>query len=298
MGDAVAATPAVCCAFDGSVNAHWVARYAVRLAAAGSARTLHILHVADGALAPARLAERLGRLEAECRRAGVMPVPHELPGRGDVAQALLEATPPGADTMLVCGTRAGARPHRLITGTVSERLLRAERCNVLAVRVLAPGLLATARRLLLPVAGHPGEARATAPLLRLLLPGSEELHLLRVMAAAERIVDHTPVEMMQRLRRHGMAAVTHFETELHAALPAAGLHVDTHVRVAEEWTRAAVVVAGVYHADLMLVGGSDHELQGSWLAPSAIERLLARAPCDVGIYRAAAQQGMAAEHAL
>lgn len=295
MGDANAATPAVCCAFDGSVNAHWVARYAIRLAAAVPVRTLRILHVDDGAAVPVRFAERLLHLEAECRRAGVRPVVRELPAARDIARALLESLPPGAGTVLVCGTRAGARAHRLITGTVSERLLRAGRCHVLAVRVLAPGLLGAARRLLLPVAGHPGEARAAAPLLRLLLPGADELHLLRVMPADRRTVDHASSEAMQGLRAHGMAAVTHYEAELRAVLPLTGLHVDTHVRVAEDWTRAAVVVAGIYHTELVLAGGSDRELGGGWLSPSPLERLLARAPCDIGIYRAAAQPAAGAQ---
>lgn len=89
---------------------------------------------------------------------------------------------PGSQSLLVCRIPTEKnRPRCRLSGTLAENLLRTGHCNVLALRILMPGLLGAPRKLLLPVACNPGEARAVAPFLRRLLPSADELHVFRAM---------------------------------------------------------------------------------------------------------------------
>ena len=271
-------------AFDGSLNAHWVTRYALRAALAGGVTRIELLHVRDGGPDAALFARRVEAVRTECAVHGVEVLERELPGHGDVAADILAALPAGDDRLLVCGTRANLHRGGLITGSVAARLLRAGRCQVLAVHVLTPGLLGRSRRLLLPLFGHPGEARGMACWLRLLLPGASELHLLRVMETSHAVIDHAHREVLERLRAHGRAAITDAEHQLHAVLDMAEVRVDTHVRLDRDWMHAGGVVARAHPCDLLLTAASDHQL-GAAVHGAPLERLLAAAPCDVGILR-------------
>ena len=132
--------------------------------------------------------------------------------------------------------------------------------------------------------GRPGEVRDIACWLRLLALGVDEMHLLRVMETDARTLDHAPREQLERLRAHGRAAVTDAERQLHEAMDLAGVRIDSHVRLDHDWMHAGGVVARAYRCDLMLASASDHQLgAGGSVAP--LERLLAEAPCDTGLYR-------------
>lgn len=272
----------VCCAYDGSVNAHWVARYAIRLAAATQRRELRLVHVEDGHLSQALFARKLEHVLGECAHAGIEATLHSVRPTRPVAEAILASTPPGADTLLVCGTRARPRRGGFLAGTVSHALLGAGACSVLALRVVSPGLLGSPRRLLLPVAGTPGEGRDLARFVSLLAPGARELNLLRVMLTDEHTARHAPLEAMTRLRQHGRAAVTSIENELRAGADLSAVHVDALVRVAESWSRSAIVSAAQHRCDLMLVRASARALAGR----GELEIVLAHAPCDVGVWHA------------
>jgi nucleotide-binding universal stress UspA family protein len=279
--------PLICVAYDGSVNGHWVARYAIHIASATPARRLRVVHVQGREISSDLLDRKLEHITADSERAGVDIAVHQVREKGDVATAILEAVPAGEDALLLCGTRARARPGRLLAGTVSERLLRSGHCHVLALRVLVPGLLGAPRRLLLPVAGNPGEARSVAPFLRLLIRGAEEFRLLRVMIARRGTAELSSASRRAGLRDHGQAAVTHFENELRAVLPLEDVRVDAHVRIADDWTTPAIILAGQHKSELVLVGGTARELSRGRLRRATLERLLDDAPCDVAVYRAA-----------
>jgi nucleotide-binding universal stress UspA family protein len=282
MNTPLAGSLHVCCAYDGSVNAHWVARYALRMAAASSARVLRLIHVESGEISRALLARKLQQVRDEAAAAGVEVALHSVRATRPVADAVMASLPAGAASVLLCGTRARARARGLLAGTVSHALLRRAPCHVLALRVVHPGVMGAPRRLLLPVHGHPGEGRALAPLLALLAADADELHLLRVMLTDERVVHHAPLDQMARLRAHGRAAVAGVEHELHGALALGALHVDAYVRIAESWHRQVLVTAGQHRCELILTaarpdqGGHAREL----------EALLAHTPCDVGIWSA------------
>jgi nucleotide-binding universal stress UspA family protein len=277
----------ICCAYDGSVNAHWVARYAIHLAASTAARTLRFIHVRDRHISNGLLARKLEHVLGDCERAGIEATVHDVQAQRGVSESVLEALPGGPDALLLCGTRARARRQRLLAGTVSESLLRAARCSVLALRVVLPGLLGAPRRVLMPVAGNPGEARAAVPVLRLLLPTLEELHLLRVVPTADTQARIASRETLESLRAQGRASVTHVENELRGAMALADTHLDAYVRIAKEWVGPSIVAAGQHGCGLILAGASQRLLGGTAAEMRRMERLLAHAPCDVGILRSA-----------
>jgi len=273
----------ICCAYDGSVNAHWVVRYAIHLAAGTPAKALRLVHVRDGRISESVLERKLEYVLDDCARSGVEATVHDVRARGDVADALLEAVPPGPDTLLLCGTRARARRRRLLAGTVSQALLRAASCSVLALRVVLPGLLGAPQRVLLPVAGNAGEGRAAGMVLRLLLPGLQTLHMLHVVSTANARVRSASGATLARLRARGRDAVTRVEDELLSAVPLGHIHLDAYVRIAEDWTGQSIIAAGQHRCGLILAGASPRLLGGSVAELRRMERLLADTPADVGI---------------
>ncbi len=287
MTEPIRTEPHICCAYDGSVNAHWVVRYAIHLAGSTPSKTLRLVHVRDGRISETLLARKLEHVLGDCGRAGVEATVHDVRTRGRVVDAVLDAVPSGAETLLLCGTRARARQRRLLEGTVSESLLRAGACSVLALRVVLPGLLGAPRRVLLPVAGKPGEGRAASKLLELLSPTLEQLHLLHVVPSGRTRSRIATGPALAGLRTRGRAAVGRIEEELVTALPLGDIHVDAYVRIAEDWTGQSIIVAGQHKCGLILVGASPRLLGANAAELRRIERLLAMTPCDVGILRVA-----------
>lgn len=277
--------PHICCAYDGSVNAHWVVRYAIHLAANAPSRTLRLFHVRDGHISASLLERKLEHVLSDCGRAGVEATVHDVRTRGRVADALLDAVPGGAETLLLCGTRARARQSRLLAGTVSESLLRTAACSVLVLRVVLPGLLGAPQRVLMPVAGNPGEGRAAGRVLGLLSPTLRTLHLLHVVPTARARVRTATGPDLVGLRARGRTAVGRVEKELRSALSLDRIHVDAYVRIAEDWAGQSIIAAGQHKCGFILTGASLRLLGGSAAELRRMERLLAASPCDVGILR-------------
>jgi hypothetical protein len=240
-------------------------------------------------LAAKALEHRLEPVLRECERAQIHVSTREIETDRDPTSAILNLVPAGDDSFLVCGIQTPrGRPMGRLSNTLAEKLLRTAYCNVLALRILMPGLLGAPRKLLLPAACNPGEARAVEPFLRLLLPNADELHVFRTMIMPRMTIHRARYGTLARLRAHGRAAVTHFEAELRGVLPLEGVHLDTYVRVADDWTLPAVILASQHHCGLVLAGASDRELAGGSRRKRLLEQLLERAPCDVGLYRTAA----------
>src|SRR3990172_9214482 len=128
-------------AYDGSINGDWVSHYAIRLACHDTDRRLELIHVDDGEMPREELAKKLGRIESECQGRSVDLSVRIAPLRVSVFASLVELLPPGRETHLICGTRVRPRRRGYLAGTVSESLLRSGRFQVLAVRVVQPGLL-------------------------------------------------------------------------------------------------------------------------------------------------------------
>lgn len=272
-------------AYDGSLNGDWVAHYAVRFAAATPERRLRLLHVHDGRVPP-ELESRIARIADECTQLAVTLDPELHPAAGaGVAERLLALVPPGAGSMLVAGTRSRPRNLAFLAGTVSARLLAAEHCSVVALRVVHPGVLGQPGRVLLPVAGHPRGARFALPLLRLLGPDLRELQLLLVRELSRirfRLLRPTTA---RRLLEDGRAALALIEDEVRATLAPHAYALDAHVVLSDDAPKEILVFAGKLRCRLVCAGASERSLPQRVVYGNPIEQMLREAPCDVAVYR-------------
>lgn len=272
-------------AYDGSINGDWIARYAVRLALHHPERALTLIRVEDHSLAPDQLEAGLARIAAECRAADVAFGTVLVPLARSVLAALVREVPAGRDTYLVCGARVRGARRGFLAGTISEGLLRQRRCNVLAVRVVQPGLLGAPRRLLLPLSGDAGDLRAGLPFLRLLAPDIREIHLLRVMTVGRFTYRHLDLVRANSLRQQGWQDLGRAEPELVAALGHEERTIDASVAVSDDWVREVVLCAGRHKSGLIYVEAPGRGLAGGFPHGDVLEQLLQRTPCDVAVYR-------------
>ena len=248
-------------AHDGSINADWVARYALRMAAGLPGRRLQVIHILDGSMARARIEARFAAIARECVREGLHCELLIRDLHGDVAASLLAAMQPGAVSHCLCGARVAARGRGFLAGTVSERLLRSGQCNVLAVRVVSPGLLGCPRTLLFPLAG----------LLRVMVVG--HLHLGHLSAATARA----------RIAL-GYDYLTRVADEIRAQADAPPCHLERHAVLAADWAGEILVQAGKLGAQMILLGASERSLPHRVVYGNPLERILRDTACDVGIY--------------
>lgn len=271
-------------AYDGSVNGDWVSHYAVHLAAARD-RRLDLVHVRDRQTSEPELESKLERLRAECERAGIELVPHIMNPDGTVLKTILARVPQGPEHDLVCGTRVRERKRGFLSGTISEQLLRSGHCNVLALRVVQPGLLGMPRRLLLPVSGHPRGLRSGLPFLRLFAPQISHLHLLLVVRVGRWRFLRMSHEAITRLRLPGQEYCHHIEEEIGEQLGLGAKIVDAHVTVSDDVPKEIVIAANKVRARLIYMGASERSLAERFFYGNPIEQVLRDATCDVAIYR-------------
>lgn len=272
-------------AYDGSLNGDWVAHYAARFAATMAAPRLRLLHVYDDH-PPADLEKRIARIARECSLLGVELESelHAAAGR-KVAERLLALVPPGPGTMLVAGTRGKARDHAFLAGTVSAQLLAANRCSVIAIRVVHPGVLGQPGRVLLPIASGARGARGALPLLRLLGPDLHELHLLLVRELSRLRFRLLRPAGERRLLDQGRAALARIEEEVRAALGPLAYALDASVVVSEDAPKEILLFAAKRRSQLLCLCTSEDSLPQRRAHGDPIERVLRDAPCDVAVYR-------------
>jgi hypothetical protein len=267
-------------AYDGSLNGDWVAHYAVRFAANTPARRLRLVHVHDGAAAPA-LAERVTRIAAECAVVGVA-LETEVIARGpaDVATRILELTPAGAT--VIAGTRARPRGRALLAGTISAGLLDRQRVSVIAIRVVHPGALGQPGRVLVPAADRLATAAGMLGVLRLLGPDLEHVHVVLVRALSRmRALFGSDAGAARRLaadRRH----LARLEAELRDGLAPDRPLLDGSVVVTGATAHAIALEAARHRSRLIVL---DADAPARWRRSHALEQILREAPADVAIYR-------------
>ncbi len=277
-----------CFAYDGSINGDWVSHYAAQLAAAHRQRQLHLIHVRDGQTSESQLQDKLRRMQTECARLGVELIPQVLPLAGSRLNTILAAVPAAGESYVVCGMRARERQRGLLSGTISERLLRLGHCNVLALRVVQPGLLGLPRRLLLPVAGHPRGFRSGLPFLRLFGPQVSHLQILFVARVGRRRFRWLSHGATERRRLPGQAYCERVEQEISAQLGLGSKVVDAQVVVSDDVPKEIVIAANKTKSRLIYMGASERNLTERFFYGNAIEQVLRNASCDVAIYRGVA----------
>jgi len=272
-------------AYDGSLHGDWIARYAIRLARCCDG-VLEVLHVEDGASRLQDLEARIRPLQELGAATGVSVSVRGLPPKGaDVAEALMDAVPSGPDAMLLTGLRARASQRGLLHTTVSERLLRMGRQDVLALRVVSPYLLGHARHVLWAVSQNPFSVQGVEPFLQVLAPELTKISLLTVMSPRLGRRFHPTASDLELMRVCGMDFLHRLEARLRSALGPLNLPVDPHVEIATDWASEITRHAGRARAELVLVGATERTLTRQFVFGNPLERVLKQAVCDVGIFR-------------
>ena len=271
-------------AYDGTINGDWASHYAVRLAQHDVEQRLRLIHVDEGKISPESLEERLHLLGDRCRMAGVTLEQTILPRGRTVFEAIAAAVPPGPESFVVCGTRAQQRGRGYLTGTVTERLLVQRRWNVLALRVVRPGVLGHPRRLLLPVAGLPEGLALGLPFLKMLLPDLTDLFVLRVMEVGRFRYRRLTHARREALLEPGRAYLRRIEAELAERLDLGQVRMEGQPIVSDDVPKEIAIAASRVHSDLIYLGASRRNLTERFFYGNPIEQTLRSAPCDVAVY--------------
>lgn len=272
-------------AYDGSTNGDWVARYAIRLAARGPEHQLTILHAIDGQVSEDRLNAGLTFIERIATEVGLEIRTERLSVRTDVVRALIGAIPPGPETLLVCGARAQGRRRGFLSGTVSKALLAHHEFDVVAYRVVQPGLLGIARRILLPLSGSRYGVVPALPLMRLLALDVEDIRLLRVLVVPWMRRRRIREDTESRLRREGYASLSVLADHLSTETGIQRNLIGRQVVVAEEWAGQVIVSAGQERADLICLEAPRASLRNRVIGGDPVEKIMRDASCDVAVFR-------------
>jgi nucleotide-binding universal stress UspA family protein len=272
-------------AHDGSLYGDWVARYALRFAAAEADRKLLLLHALDGRIDPAFAEARFARLAETCESAAVIYQRELLPVGKSVYRTLRQAIPHDPEALLVCGTRVKPRRQAFLAGSVAEQLLRMHECPVLALRVVQPGLLGLPHHLLLPVAGHQTGLARIWPIFRRLVPQLRRVHFLYavpVSPLAEPL--HSPARQMQ-LRQIGERYLDRIYAELFEQISEPPFTLDRRALTTSDWPHQVLIEASRLKVQMLLLGASERSLAHRVFHGHVLEQILRETPCDVGIYR-------------
>ena len=272
-------------AHNGSLYGDWVARYAMRFAAAEADRKLLLLHVLDGRIERAIAENRFVRLGEESAAAGVICHQELLPLGHSVHRTLRQATPHEPTALLLCGTRVKPRRQAFLTGSVAELLLRSHQCPVLALRVVQPGLLGLPHDLLLPLAGHPDGFDRLEPILRRFAPQLRRLHLLHALLVNPLAQPHQGAARRAQLLENGHRYLDGVHGHLAEKLALPHCAVDCQVLLATDPTHQILVEASRLKAQMLLLGASERSLAHRVFHGRTLEQILRDTPCDVGIYR-------------
>jgi nucleotide-binding universal stress UspA family protein len=273
-------------AYDGSINGDWVSHYAVQLAAAHHDHRLTLIHVRNRLTTEASLTEKLQRMRRECERHGVEFIPQLLPPVSrHLHEAIRSVVPAGPEHYLVCGTRARGLRRGFLSGSIAEHLLDSGHCNVLAVRVVHPGLLGAPHRLLLPVVERPGGFRSGFPFLRLFYPLVSQLHLVLVAHVRHGRYRQLNPALAERLSTPGLAYCERIEQEIDAQLGLGAKILDTFVVVSDQIAGEILIAANKTLSQLIYIGASERTARERFFYGDPIEQVLRQAPCDVAVYR-------------
>jgi nucleotide-binding universal stress UspA family protein len=271
-------------AHDGSINADWLARYALQLAHSLPKPELMLIHILDGTLNHDQITAKFASLRDECLQRDIVCHPLIQTMSGDVFSSLKAAIPGGDHVYCLCGARIAPRRRGFLAGTISERLLHSGLCNVLAIRVVSPGLLGCPSALLFPLAGHPRGFRSALPFLELLLPSVRRLYLLRVMTMHPLLYRYISVRKAKSKIARGYDYLSRVSAEIREYLTVPPF-LDRQVTLSDDWAKEILIQAGKVSASMILLGATERSLPHRFFYGNRIEQILRSTPCDVGIYR-------------
>jgi len=274
-------------AYDGSINGDWVARYAICLAAHQTFRHLYTIHVDTGEFTANWVRAKLDRIEEECRTAEVTIDVDAIPVQRSVEASLANAVPAGPDTLLICGTRSRSGQRGYLSGTISEKLLVRHGSNVVAIRVVQPGLLGAPDDVLLPVLGRSTESPTILTFVQLLAPEIRRLHILREIQVGHGAFRRLTPQQLSKFRGDGFLFAQDIENRLIEKTVLTDRMIDAGVRVTDDWAKDAIIYASRHKSQLICLEALFPAAKVRLFRTDPIERLLANAPCDVALFRGA-----------
>ncbi|TKB27386.1 universal stress protein [Desulfopila sp. IMCC35006] len=272
-------------AYDGSINADWVARYAIQSAGTFSGGQLTLLHVLDGTFTRRRIKEKIAAIVTEGEQRCVSCQHLIVEQAGDVYSTLLQTIPSGEQSYCLCGARIAPRGRGFLTGTVSEKLFRCQRFNVMAIRVVSPGLLGCPSTLLFPLAGHPRGFRTAMPFLQMTAASVKKLYLLRVMTANPIHFRYISATAAQRKIAEGYEYLNRVAGEIRKQTPGVPWRLDSSVILSDDWAKEILIQAGKINASMILLGATERNLTSRFFYGNKLEQILRDTSCDVGIYQ-------------
>lgn len=271
---------------DGSINADWLAAYALHFAVSLPNPQLLLLHILDGTISRERITAQFNQLLRRCRELAINCTTLIREKEHDVFSTLVASIPAGHHIFCLCGARIAPRGRGFIAGTISERLLREAPCNVIAIRVVSPGMLGSPSTLLFPLAGHPRGFRSALPFMELLLPSARRLFLLRVMTVHPLHFRYISNESAKKRIQAGYEYLHRISDEIREQLPL-GAYLDCRVLLSDDWAKEIVIQAGRLNASMVLLGATERSLPHRFMYGNRIEQILRSTPCDVALYRKA-----------
>lgn len=272
-------------AHDGSINADWVSRYAMQMAATFPCRQLLLVHILDGTFTHSQIEGKFAAIASESTRHGISCESLIHQQSGDVLSSLLQVIPPGEQTYCLCGARISSKGRGFLAGTISERLLCCRRFNVMAVRVVSPGLLGCPPAVLFPLAGHPRGFQSAMPFLQLLAASIKRLHLLRVMTLNPFHFRYISTVATKKKIAEGYEYLSRVAAEIHGQTSDFDWHFDRNVVLSDDWPKEILIQAGKLNIAMILLGATEQSLPARFFHGNKIERILRATACDVGIYR-------------
>ncbi|OHC83509.1 MAG: hypothetical protein A3G73_03540 [Rhodospirillales bacterium RIFCSPLOWO2_12_FULL_67_15] len=272
-------------AYDGSINGDWIAWYAVTLAAHDPERRLGIVHVATAEFPLDEVRAKIERIERQGVAAGVAVAVAIVPSSGDVFRDLIARIENDANTAVVCGARVRGGGRGYLAGTVSERLLDHRLFDVVAIRVVQPGLLGAPRRFLIPVAGDPQGLQTGMALLGRFAPAVDHVHLLHVVMVKRIVFRRLREADAANLREKGWRHLERIEADLIARTSLTADRIGVDVVVSDDWAHETIIAASRHKSQLILMEASRRHLAGDFFYGNPVEVVLRDAPCDVAVYR-------------
>jgi nucleotide-binding universal stress UspA family protein len=270
--------------YDGSINADWVSRYALQMAATFPSRQLTLIHILDGKFTRERIERKFSTIAAEGDRNGIVCRHLILEQSADVYSTLLQVILSGEQSYCICGARIAPRGRGFLAGTISEKLLRCRKFNVMAIRVVSPGLLGCPRTLLFPLAGHPRGFQAAMPFLQMIASSVKRLYLLRVMTVNPIRFRYISIIAAKKKIAEGYAYLNRVATELREQTTDLPWHLDRNVVLSDDWAKEILIQAGKVNASMILLGATERNLPSRFIYGNKIEQILRNTSCDVGIY--------------
>lgn len=271
-------------AHDGSINADWLAGYALQFAASLPNPRLFLVHILDGTFTRERISAQFAELSERCRERGIDCKSLILEKDHDVFSTLVASIPSGQPSICLCGARVAPRGRGFISGTISERLLRSAPCDVIAIRVVSPGMLGSPSTLLFPLAGHPRGFHSALPFLELLLPSVRRLFLLRVMTVSPLHFRYISNDSAKNKISAGYAYLNRVSDEIRGHLTL-NVYLDYRVVLSDDWAKEILIQAGKLNASMVLLGATERSLPHRFFYGNRIEQILRATPCDVALYR-------------